>query len=97
MKVNILSLKNFVGKEVKAFGWISHFRKHSKVGFMDLYDRTARIQVVLTGDLLSEDYDLEDLISIKGKVQERSGQTANLEQTLGGIELVAKDEDLNDD
>lgn len=91
MKVNILSLKKFTGKEVTVFGWISHFRKHSKVGFIDLYDRTSRIQVVLTGDLLNEDYNLEDLISIKGKVQKRSGQTANLEQTLGGIELIAKE------
>ncbi|MBU1088411.1 aspartate--tRNA ligase [Patescibacteria group bacterium] len=89
MKTNILSFKNFVGKKVEAIGWIAHFRKHSKVGFIDLYDRTSHIQIVLDGDLLKNDYNLEDLVSIKGVIKKRSTQTVNSEQDLGNIELMA--------
>ncbi len=90
MKIDILTLKTHIGKEVKALGWISRFRKHSKVGFIDLYDRTARIQVVLGKDLLVQDYGLEDLILVKGVIKKRSSQTVNPEQELGKIELVAE-------
>jgi len=89
MKIDIISFKDFVGKKVEAVGWISRFRKHSKVGFIDLYDRTTRIQVVLDGDLLKNDYSLEDLILVKGVIKKRTAQTVNSEQDLGNIELVA--------
>ncbi|KKQ42242.1 MAG: Aspartyl-tRNA synthetase [Microgenomates group bacterium GW2011_GWC1_37_8] len=91
MKTNILSFNDFVGKEVEAIGWISRYRKHSKVGFIDLYDKTSRIQVVLTGNLLDISCGLEDLVSIKGIIKKRSTQTINTEQELGKIELLASD------
>jgi len=89
MKIAIFSLKNLVGKEIEAIGWIARFRKHSKVGFIDLYDKSGRVQVVLTGHLLDKDYNLEDLISIKGIVKKRDDKTVNSKQELGDIELEA--------
>lgn len=90
MKIEISSLKNKAGENVEIVGWITRFRKHSKVGFIDLYDRSSQIQVVLTGDLLKIDFSLEDLVSVTGKVSERSPQTQNHEQELGKIELQAE-------
>lgn len=91
MKTDITSFKNLIGKEVEVVGWISRIRKHSKVGFIDLYDRSGRIQVVLTGELLNNDNSLEDLVSIKGEIKKRSEQTVNPEQDLGSIELAASE------
>jgi len=89
MKIEISSLKDLVGKKVEAIGWIARFRKHSKVGFIDLYDRTERIQVVISGDSLKKDYSLEDLILVRGIIKERTDQTINSKQGLGAIELEA--------
>lgn len=91
MKVDILDLKKSIDDSVEVSGWISRFRKHSKVGFIDLYDRTSRIQVVFDGELLNENFSLEDLISIKGIIKKRDPKTINSEQELGEIELVAKE------
>jgi aspartyl-tRNA synthetase len=89
MKIDFISLKDQVGKKVELIGWIAHFRRHSKVGFIDLYDRTARVQVVISGDLLNNDYGLEDLVLVKGIIKERTAQTVNPEQELGKIEMEA--------
>lgn len=89
MKIAISSFKTLVGKNVDAIGWIARFRKHSKVGFIDLYDKSGRIQVVLTGKLLEKDFGLEDLILIKGVIKKRDDKTVNPEQELGDVELDA--------
>lgn len=89
MKTDIINFKNSVGQTVEATGWVRRFRKHSKVGFIDLYDSTASIQVVLDGELLNNDYSLEDLVSVKGVIKERTAQTVNPEKDLGNIELAA--------
>lgn len=89
MKLEIKTLKDKVGEKVEIVGWISRFRKHSKVGFIDLYDRSSQVQIVILQDLLNIDFSIEDLITVKGEVKERTVQTQNPEQELGKIELVA--------
>jgi aspartyl-tRNA synthetase len=90
MKVDIINLKNNPKKMVKVEGWVLRFREHSNVTFIDLYDRSSQIQVILDKQLLKNDFSLEDLISVKGVVKKRSPQNVNPEQELGKIELVAE-------
>lgn len=89
MKTDLTFFKNSVGKEVRAIGWISRIRKHSKVAFIDLYDRSTNIQVVYEGRLLNKNLNLEDLVSVTGIVKKRSLQTVNTDQSMGTIEILA--------
>lgn len=90
MKLEIISLKNYIGKNIEVSGWVYRIRKHSKITFVDLRDRSARVQVVLENSLIGFDLGIEDLILIKGIVNKRSEQTISKDQELGYIEIEAK-------
>jgi aspartyl-tRNA synthetase len=94
MKLEILSLKNHVGKSVEIVGWVFRIRKHSKITFIDLRDRSSRIQVVLENKLINFDSNMEDLLLINGVVKNRSEQTIGKDQELGSIEIEAKSIEL---
>ncbi|MBU1906253.1 MAG: lysine--tRNA ligase [Candidatus Omnitrophica bacterium] len=71
------SLANFEeGKKVSFAGRITAKRLHGKVEFLDLKDRTGKIQLYIKADvigkdkfeLLKEDIDIADFLSVKGEL-----------------------------
>lgn len=86
--------KNNVGKKVVLCGWVHCRRDHGKLIFVDLRDRYGISQLVFnskkdpsvhrTADSLRS----EDVILIKGEVQERPNGTVNPKIPTGEIEIA---------
>lgn len=81
--------------EVVLAGWVYRIREHGKVTFIDLRDREGLIQVVCVPSVLKDDMDIvrtlakEDVVSIKGTVNERPEGTINDNILTGRVELLA--------
>lgn len=85
---------NFIGKNVKVFGWAQTIRSHGKIIFIDLRDRSGLLQVVVTPK--SNDYEVakkvrsEDVLMIEGEIAKRPPQMVNRNIKTGEIELKAE-------
>ncbi len=88
-RTNIIDTPKNVGKEVKLNGWVDTVRKHGKVLFVDLRDRSGKCQVVFVGDSLAETLRPEWVVEITGKVNERPNGMVNDKITTGTIEIEA--------
>ncbi len=84
--------KTQVGQEVKLSGWISRVRDHGGVLFIDLRDRTGVTQCVVeqNSPLLAEieQWRVESVITVVGKVAARIPETVNPKMPTGEIEIV---------
>ena len=82
-----------VGEEVNLAGWIQKIRNLGSMSFIDLRDQFGITQIVIAenDDLLQKAKELvtECVISVKGKVVERSNK--NLKIPTGEIEIEAKE------
>lgn len=84
--------KSQVGKQVKLSGWVHRKRDHGNLLFVDLRDHYGITQLVTTTD--SKQFDAvtsvrnESVITVTGKVVERSDETKNKNIATGDIELV---------
>jgi aspartyl-tRNA synthetase len=81
-----------VGKEVTLAGWVHRRRDHGGLIFIDLRDRSGLIQIVFgqgNKDLhsLAEKLRGEFVISVKGRVVERSAETINKNLPTGEVEI----------
>lgn len=79
---------NMVGEEVVVLGWVHSRRDHGKIAFIDVRDRTAFIQVVMTGEIVG-DLKNEDVVSVKGKIVKRSEKAINEKILTGTVEMQA--------
>ena len=85
--------KNFLGKEVFLAGWVDSRRDHGGIIFIDLRDRTGLMQLVFdpqnNTDVAQRAHSLraEYVISVRGKVVERSEETINEKLVTGRFEL----------
>lgn len=82
-----------VGKEVVVDGWIQTVRKHGKIAFFDMYDRSGLLQVVaVSPEVLQEANKLEQRTAVKvtGLVKERGEKYFNTAIATGKVELEAK-------
>lgn len=79
---------NKIGEEVVLYGWIDTIRDHKKVVFIDLRDRTGKIQIV--GDATFAELGIEDVVKITGLVKKRPEKLVNPKLKTGEIELEAK-------
>ncbi len=84
--------KSDVGQTVKLSGWVHRKRDHGDLLFVDLRDHYGITQLVAAKgnahlDALSH-VSLESVITIMGKVVERSAETVNKELATGEIETV---------
>lgn len=75
------------GKEVTLAGFVDTIRKLGGITFLVLRDFYGKTQVLLPESFV-EELNKEDVISVKGKVQERSSK--NPEMPTGDIEVVAE-------
>ncbi len=84
-----------LGKEVTLNGWVARRRDHGGLIFIDLRDRTGIMQVVFNPDFskdahkIGHDLRSEFVISVTGKVIERSKETVNDKMPTGKLELQA--------
>lgn len=79
---------NKIGETVLIKGWVDSIRDHGKIAFIDLRDRTGKVQVFATGDQVVN-LRPEDVVYITGKVQARPEKLINPKLHTGTIEVVA--------
>jgi aspartyl-tRNA synthetase len=88
--------KKDVGSEVELAGWVHRRRDHGGLIFIDLRDRSGLAQIVFgqenkklhaTAEKLRGEY----VISVKGKVVDRSPETVNKNLPTGEIEVSASE------
>ena len=79
-------------KVVKLSGWIHRKRDHGNLLFLDLRDHYGLTQCVIQNDSnifkILESLKQESVVTISGKVVERSKETVNQELPTGKIEVV---------
>ncbi len=76
-----------VGKEVTLAGFVHAIRKLGGITFLVLRDFYGKTQVIVPEELAGN-LNKEDVITVKGKVQERSSKNPSM--PTGDIEVVAK-------
>ncbi len=76
---------NKINQKVKLLGWVSSYRDHGKMVFIDLRDRTGIIQVVGKSDLgkLRSEY----VVEIEGLVKKRPEKMVNKDLSTGQVEV----------
>ena len=84
---NELSLKN-VGETVKLAGWVQTIRNLGGMKFIDLRDENGITQIVVSAEIELKDIVTECVISVEGKVIERSNKNPKI--ATGDIEIEAQ-------
>jgi len=94
--MSIIATTNLVGQEVDIVGWVDTKRDHGKIAFLDLRDRTAKVQVVLVPASLDEKSKVlmseirpEWVLKIHGLVKSRPERLINPDLSTGTIEIEA--------
>ncbi len=104
MRILILDTVNRIGEEITVMGWIQTVRKHGKIAFFDVYDRSGVLQVVAASEsTVAQATHLEQRTAVKvtGKIKERGEKyknpnipTGSVEMEATNIEIVAKSDIL---
>ncbi len=81
-----------VGTEVELMAWVDVVRDHKKVVFIDLRDRTGKVQVVGGPEL--KQFSPEDVVKVLGTVKNRPEKLVNPKLRTGAIEIEAKKVEL---
>ena len=90
MKTNIIDTPQKVGEVVDVYGWVDTRRDHGKLIFIDLRDRSGKIQVVFVPGELHANADKlrsEWVIHVKGLIKSRPEKMINAQSPTGSIEL----------
>ncbi|OGE44296.1 aspartate--tRNA(Asn) ligase [Candidatus Daviesbacteria bacterium RIFCSPLOWO2_01_FULL_39_12] len=85
----ILDCIKKIGEDVKISGFVHVRRDHGKILFLDVYDRTGIIQVVLGGGV-GKDLRPQDVVIIEGKVNKRPESLVNKNIPTGEIEIYSE-------
>lgn len=80
----------YIGKTVRAAGWIENIRDHGGVSFVDLRDMHGVLQVVIRDTGLLKEITKEISVSIEGPVRKRDEDTYNPKIPTGTVELEAQ-------
>ncbi|NQT98296.1 MAG: Asp-tRNA(Asn)/Glu-tRNA(Gln) amidotransferase GatCAB subunit C, partial [Candidatus Marinimicrobia bacterium] len=86
--------KSNIEIDVSLNGWVNTVRLHGQVVFVDLRDRYGKTQLVFNTDTYSGSFEqvkklsMEDVISIRGKVQPRAVNAVNPDLPTGEIEVI---------
>ena len=85
--------RSSIGADVRLCGWVQRRRDHGGVIFVDLRDRTGRVQIVLDPDRpeqfqVAESLRNEYVLSISGRVRLRPEGTENPDMPTGEVEVL---------
>ncbi len=86
---------NYKDREVTVFGWIDRKRDLGGIVFLEIRDVSGIIQAVFDSSVSAENAALADsvrsefVVSVTGKIRERSAETVNPNIPTGNIEIVA--------
>lgn len=87
----VKNLHGKIGESVTIRGWISVRRNQGKMVFFDIRDRSGTVQAVVlpkSGAIeIAKDTNLESVVSVEGKVNERPEKNRNPKVQNGDIEL----------
>ena len=89
-----------LGEEVCLNGWVNAVRFHGQIVFVDLRDRYGKTQIVYNQDDFNGDFELvkklsmEDVLSVKGIVQERDQNSQNSNISTGEIEVIISEHEI---
>ena len=89
-----------LGEKVCLNGWVNAVRVHGQIGFVDLRDRYGMTQIVYNQDNFNGDFELvkklsmEDVLSVKGIVQERDQNSQNSNISTGEIEVIISEHEI---
>lgn len=90
--VTVISLdESYIGKNVKAAGWVENIRDHGGVSFLDLRDMYGVLQVVIRDGEMLRGITREACVSVEGPVRQRDEETYNPRIPTGTIELEARE------
>ncbi len=88
-------LSDVNAQTVKVAGWVAKRRDHGGLIFVDLRDRSGILQVVMSPEILGEDFAIaegirsEYVVRIEGVLKARMAETVNSNLATGEVELVA--------
>jgi aspartyl-tRNA synthetase len=85
----VLETLEQVGKEVKLQGWVDTKRDHGKITFIDLRDKTGKIQCV--GYKMMSELTTESVVELTGLIKERPEKLVNKNLPTGTIEFDVKE------
>ncbi len=88
-------VNKLIGKEVKLKGWVDSKRDHGKITFIDLRDRSGKVQIVGFNKL--SDLRIEAVIEVTGTVKKREEQYINSDLPTGEVEVEVKSYELLND
>jgi len=86
-----------IGQEVTLAGWVHRQRDHGTLIFVDLRDRSGRVQVKFDANLapgafqVARDVRAEYVVQVRGTVQARPADMVNPDLPTGEIEVVASE------
>ena len=89
-----------LGEKVYLNGWVNAVRFHGQIVFVDLRDRYGKTQIVYNQDNFNGDFELvkklsmEDVLSVKGIVQERDQNSQNSNISTGEIEVIISEHEI---
>ena len=89
-----------LGEKVCLNGWVNAVRFHGQIVFVDLRDRYGKTQIVYNQDSFNSDFELvkklsmEDVLSVKGVVQERDQNSQNSNISTGEIEVIISEQEI---
>ena len=81
--------KENIGESVRLSGWVDTIRDHGGVKFLDLRDYSGKMQIVLHDDSMLDGVNRETVVSVTGKLRQRSEDTINPKHITGYIEVFA--------
>ncbi len=93
-RVYISDLKNYIGQDVIVDGWVDVRRDHGKLIFIDLRDKSEKVQIVFLpthqeAHETAKSIRSEWVLRIKGKVNARSEKLVNNNEFNGTLEIEA--------
>lgn len=77
----------YIGKDVRAAGWVENIRDHGGVMFLDIRDHYGVVQVVVHDDSILASLNRETTVSVRGKVLKRADDTVNMKISTGTVEI----------
>ncbi len=90
--------ESYIGKTVRAAGWVENIRDHGGVSFVDLRDMYGTLQVVVRDAQLlkgiAKELAKEISVSVEGIIRQRDEETYNPKIPTGTIELEAGSIDI---